>query len=335
MFAESGVGERVRGTGGTMGAMDGHDGAMPRFSGEASALYRIDPEIAAELADSEPVMIVALEGYVDAGSGVELVVDRLRADSSPEPVVTFDADALVDYRSRRPALTFEHNEFTEYDMPHLMIERLRDATGTPFLLFTGPEPDLSWEKFCAAVTEVIDALGVRLTISLMAIPMGVPHTRPTGMSVHATTPDLLPPDATNWIGRVEVPGNVSGLLEYRLGESGHAALGFAAHVPHYLARSEYPVVARTLIEATAECGGLVLPTEGLDHAIAQMQEQLATQIAEHGEVAEVVHALEKQYDAFIAENGTGLLADGGPLPTADELGAQFEAFLANQDGTDS
>lgn len=306
----------------------------PRFRGDPAELYEIDPAIAAELAGTHPVMIVALDGYVDAGSGVELVVKALTGTLPRETVVTFDADGLIDYRSRRPGLTFESSAFTGYDTPRLVMERVRDAAGTPFVLFTGPEPDLSWEKFCAAVQQVIDRLGIRLTITLMAIPMGVPHTRPTGMSVHATNPALLP-ETTNWIGSIEVPGHVSGLLEYRLGEKGGSAVGFAVHVPHYLARSEYPVAARRLIDAAADAGSLVLPTDDLDAAITTMQAQLAQQVAEHGEVAEVVHALEKQYDAFVAANGANLLAEGGPLPTADELGAQFEAYLANQDGHES
>ncbi|MBN9608752.1 MAG: proteasome protein [Actinobacteria bacterium 69-20] len=311
---------------------DGPDG--PRFRGDPADLYEVDADIADELAGTNPVMIVALDGYVDAGSGVELVIKELTANLPRETVVRFDADGLIDYRSRRPGLTFESNSYTSYDTPHLVMQRLRDAAGTPFVLFTGPEPDLSWEKFCAAVQQVIDRLGIRLTISLMAIPMGVPHTRPTGMSVHATNPDLLP-EATNWIGSIEVPGHVSGLLEYRLGQAGKPALGFAVHVPHYLARSEYPVAARRLIDAAADAGGLVLPSDDLDSAITSMQEQLTKQVAEHSEVAEVVHALEKQYDAFMAANPHGLLAEGGPLPTADELGAQFEAYLANQDGHES
>lgn len=315
------------------GSYETHGPDRPRFRGDPADLYEIDTSVAAELAGTNPVMIVALDGYVDAGSGVELVVRELQHKLPRETVVTFDADGLVDYRSRRPGLTFEANAFTRYDTPRLVMERVRDAAGNPFVLFTGPEPDLSWEKFCAAVQQVIDRLGIRLTISLMAIPMGVPHTRPTGMSVHATAPELLP-ETTNWVGSIEVPGHASGLLEFRLGESGRAAVGFAVHVPHYLARSEYPIAARRLIDAVADTGGLVLPTDGLDSAIGTVQAQLAKQVAEHGEVAEVVHALEKQYDAFVAANGTSLLAEGGPLPTADELGAQFEAYLANQDGHD-
>jgi hypothetical protein len=201
------------------------------FRGDPAELYDIDASLADEVAGTAPVMIVALDGYVDAGSGVEVAVKSLRANPDRATVVTFDADGLIDYRSRRPGLTFAGNSFTAYDTPHLIIERLRDAVGVPYLLFTGPEPDLSWEKFCAAVRQVIDRLGVRLVVTLMAIPMGVPHTRPTGMSVHATRPEILP-ETQNWIGSIEVPGHVSGLLEYRLGESGHDAVGVAAHVPH-------------------------------------------------------------------------------------------------------
>jgi hypothetical protein len=315
------------------GSHFGSGAGARRFRGDPAELYQIDPDAAEELAGTNPVLIVALDGYVDAGSGVELVVKQLRENLPHQPVVTFDADELVDYRSSRPGLTFESNSFTAYDAPDLTMERMRDESGRPFVLFTGPEPDLHWERFITAVRQVIGALGVRLTVSLMAIPMGVPHTRPAGMSVHATNPELVA-DATNWIGTVEVPGHFSGLLEYRLGEGGEPAVGFAAHVPHYLARSEYPVTARSLVEATSDASGLQLPMTGLDEAIKTMQGELAKQVSEHSEVAEVVQALEQQYDAFIEAHGNSLLADSGTLPTADELGAQFEEYLAKHDRPD-
>lgn len=189
-----------------------------------------------------------------------------------------------------------------------------------------------WERFVTAVGQIADRLQVRLTVGLMAIPMGVPHTRPTGMSSHATRPELLATTGQqDWIGTIGVPGHATGLLEYRFGQAGRDALGFAAHVPHYVARSEYPETARTLIQALADSAGLLLPTSGLDDAAAKVAEQLQTQVAENAEVAEVVKALEEQYDAFVSATGRGLLAQSAPLPTADELGAQFEAFLAERD----
>lgn len=307
---------------------------IPFYRGDPAELYRIEPGALEELDGTTPVLIMALEGYVDAGSGVELAVRQLRDSLDPQPVVTFDGDMLVDYRSRRPGLTFDANQYTAYDAPHLVIERLRDEAGVPFLLFTGPEPDMSWEQFIAAIQQIIDAFAVRLTVSLMAIPMGVPHTRPTGMSAHATYPELLS-DATSWVGTIEVPGHVAGLLEYRLGEAGEPALGFAAHVPHYLARNEYPETARTLIQAAADASGLLLPTSDLDGPAADVAAELAKQMADNDELSHMVTALEGQYDAFVSAHGHSLLASAGPLPTADEIGAQFEAYLAKHDGPDT
>jgi hypothetical protein len=305
---------------------------MARMGGEPGELYQLHLENPAIDELANPVLIVALDGYIDAGSGVRLAVEHLLSSLEHSVVATFDVDQLIDYRSRRPILTYQANAFTDYQDPELVVHQLSDEDGAPFLLLTGPEPDSQWERFIAAVGEVVDRFAVRLTVGLMAIPMGVPHTRPTGMSSHATRKGLLP-ELQDWLGTgmIQVPGHAVGLLEYRFGKTGRDCIGFAAHVPHYIARADYPETARTLIQATADATGLLLPTTGLDEAAATVREQLAAQIAENEEVAEIVRALEQQYDAFVSATGRGLLAQQAPLPTADELGAQFEAFLAERE----
>jgi len=300
------------------------------MTGEPGELYELHlekPEI--ELL-AEPVLIVALDGYIDAGSGVKLAVDHLLGSLEHTVVGTFDVDQLIDYRARRPILTYQSNAFTDYQAPELVVHQVSDTDGTTFLLLTGPEPDSQWERFIAAVGQVADRFAVRLTVGLMAIPMGVPHTRPTGMSSHATRKGLLP-EQEDWLGTIAVPGHATGLLEFRVGQAGRDAIGFAAHVPHYIARSDYPETARTLIQATSDATGLLLPTSGLDAAAARVREELAKQVADNAEVAEIVQALEQQYDAYVSATGRGLLAQSAPLPTADELGAQFEAFLADRE----
>jgi hypothetical protein len=300
------------------------------MTGEPGELYELHlerPEID-QLVD--PVLVVALDGYIDAGSGVKLAVDHLLSTLQHTVVATFDVDQLIDYRARRPTLTYQQNAFTDYQAPQLVMHLLNDTDGAAFLLLSGPEPDTQWERFVAAVGQVADRLGVRLTVGLMAIPMGVPHTRPTGMSSHATREGLLP-EQEDWLGTIAVPGHAVGLMEYRFGQAGRDTVGFAAHVPHYIARSDYPETARTLIQATSDATGLLLPTSGLDAAAATVREELAKQLEANEEVAEIVRALEQQYDAYVSATGRGLLAQSAPLPTADELGAQFEAFLADRE----
>ena len=274
----------------------------------------------------EPVLVHALEGFVDAGGAVRMAIESVLASRDHFTVATFDADMLIDYRARRPVLTFEQDRFTAVDPPEIKLFQVMDADEVPFLMLVGLEPDVQWERFVEAVGQIVDRFGVRLTIGLNAIPLGVPHTRPTGMTAHATRDGLITARPF-WAGSMQVPGHIGGLLELRFGQKGRDAIGFTAHVPHYLARSEFPDASMELLDALSKATGLNLPTAELAETAATVRNDIDAQVAGSEEVAGVVHALEEQYDSFISARGRGLLAEDTPLPTADELGAEFEAFL--------
>ncbi|BDZ43858.1 hypothetical protein GCM10025865_31570 [Paraoerskovia sediminicola] len=186
-----------------------------------------------------PVLIHALRGFVDAGNVGELVLDHLRSELDSTRLVTFDVDELLDYRSKRSTMTFDVNTWSDYDEPYLAIDHVRDAEGTGFLVLHGFEPDLQWERFVAAVIQIVERFGVSLSATVHGVPMGVPHTRPLTTTAHATTPSLVG-EASAWFGKVKVPSSAAALLELRLGQRGHDALGYAVHVPHYLAQSPFP-----------------------------------------------------------------------------------------------
>ena len=279
------------------------------------------------------VLLHALTGFVDAGQAGRLAAEHLLDTLPHRTVATFDIDTLLDYRSRRPPMIFEADHWVSYDDPSLVLHEVTDASGHPFLLLEGAEPDVQWERFIAAVRGLVDSLGVRLTVGVHGIPMGVPHTRPTTVTAHATRADLVA-GREAWIGTVQVPGSVINLLELRLGGAGHDAMGFAVHVPHYLAQAEYPGAAAALLDNVAAATGLVLPTAELRAAADRTRAEIDEQVAAAPEVAGVVSALEQQYDAFVASRGSAggsdLLAGRGGFPTADELGAELERFLADR-----
>jgi len=296
----------------------------------------LDPHELYQLTDDlpdlgQPVLIQALTGFVDAGNASRLAREQLLTSLEGRPIATFDVDQLFDYRSRRPVMTFVEDHWESVDAPKLELHLLRDDDETPFLLLTGPEPDLQWERFVAAVAGLAAQLDVRLTVGLNSIPMAVPHTRPTGVTAHATRPELIA-GYEPWLQRVQVPGSVGHLLEFRLGEQGRDALGFAAHVPHYVAQTEYPAAAEVLLTSVSRSTGLLLPGDGLRSAAEVVRVEIDRQVAQTEDAAALVQALEEQYDAFARGRGEkSLLApDAGPLPTADELGAELERFLAEQ-----
>lgn len=296
----------------------------------------LDPHELYQLTDDlpelgQPVLIQALTGFVDAGNASRLAREQLLTSLEGRPIATFDVDQLFDYRSRRPVMTFNEDHWESFDAPKLELHLLHDDDETPFLLLTGPEPDLQWERFVAAVAGLAARLDVRLTVGLNSIPMAVPHTRPTGVTAHATRPELIS-GYEPWLQRVQVPGSVGHLLEFRLGQQGRDALGFAAHVPHYVAQTEYPAAAEVLLSAVSRSTGLLLPGDGLRSAAEVVRVEIDRQVAQTEDAAALVQALEEQYDAFARGRGErSLLApDAGPLPTADELGAELERFLAEQ-----
>ncbi|NYE75440.1 proteasome assembly chaperone family protein [Microlunatus parietis] len=286
-------------------------------------LYTLRDDVVAKLAGHHPVLIVQLDGFVDAGQAGRLYGAHLLEHLDHELLAEFDHDQLHDYRSRRPAMVFDTNTWKSYADVQLRLHRVVDEQGEVFLLLSGPEPDVQWERLAAAVLGLIDQLGVRLTVSLHGIPMAVPHTRPITLTAHATDPELVT-GYRSWIDRVEVPASFTGLIEFRLGQQDRKAMGFAVHVPHYLAQSAFPESAVALARAVTQVTGLVVPTEPLEKASASTMADIAEEVAGSTEVQELVGSLEQQYDAMTAEGVE-------QVPSADEIAAEFERFLAERD----
>ena len=277
------------------------------------------------------VLVHDLGGDFDAASAATLAGAHLLSALPHEVVARFDVDSLVDYRARRPRMTFNSDRYESFAAPELELYAVEDDAGETFLLLHGAEPDYAWERFIAAVAHLVERLGVTSVVALQSIPMPVPHTRPVTVTAHATRRQLIEPYPVYW-GEMRIPGSVSALLELRLGEAGVDALGVAAHVPHYLAQATYPAASLTLLEHLERLTGLRLPTEPLREAAEANRTEIDEQIARSADNTAVVAALEQQYDSFTAaREGSNLLGAAGEVPSADELGAEFERFLADQD----
>ncbi|MBM7367699.1 proteasome assembly chaperone family protein [Gordonia hydrophobica] len=304
---------------------------MDERSPNPRELYDLEfpaPAVHSEDGDG-PVLVHALEGYADAGHAVALAATHLREALEAELVATFNADELIDYRSRRPMISFSGESFDGIDMHKLTVHAVRDNAGVPFLLLDGPEPDLRWEQFTTAITALAERFGVSQVVGLNSIPMAVPHTRPASITAHGNDAESLG-ELNRWGNPMKLPASASMLLELRLGEAGYRTAGLSAHVPHYLSQSNYPGAAAALLQAMSQVTGLELPTAALENAAEQVRAQIDGEVESNAEVASVVHSLENQYDAYMrAKNDqASLLAADQDVPSGDELGAEFEKFLA-------
>lgn len=294
---------------------------------DPAQLYRLETDVDLTSAPAS-TLVVALAGFMDAGHAQRLIVEHLLATLHHHVVATFDVDQLLDFRGRRPLMTYDRDHWQGYADPALVLYRVVDDAGTPFLLLSGPEPDYQWERVIEAVRQLSRLFGVSTTVTVHGVPMAVPHTRPIGASLHATAGERR---EHTWspFGTIQVPGSLTGLLEFRIGEHGGDALGFAVHVPHYLAQSDFAPAAVAGLEALTKATGLQVPDTALRLAAAESMKAVDAELVKSEEAVQVVAALEGQYDA--QQQSPDLLEVGeGKLPTADQLGAELEAFLRDQ-----
>lgn len=277
-----------------------------------------------------PTLVHAFSGFVDAGAGVRLASEQIKSTCATTTVASFDADELLDYRARRPRMTFSGDHFSSVDHPAITISRVEDENGRAFLLLDGPEPDYQWNRFLAALDLVVDAFGVRNAVGLSAIPWPAPHTRPIGVTVHGNDADLIA-GRSAVLGDIEVPGHMGALVEYHLGERGLSSIGVTAQVPHYLVQFEYPRCAMVMIEGLTDVTGLALSGVALEDRAQRADGEVSEQLSGNEEFAAVVTALEAQYDQM-SEARSALTkpssAPQGEVPSGDEIAAQVEEFLA-------
>lgn len=290
----------------------------------------------AEFIDGEDLkglnLLMGFTGYAEAGQVVTQISEELLNNLDNELIASFDADQLIDYRSRRPRITFIEDHFSDYQAPRLELYRLYDSMEQPFLLLTGFEPDLQWERFAGAVISLARRLEVKLVSWVHSMPMPVPHTRPIGVTAHGNRPDLID-GITSWKPTAELSASVGHLLELRLNEAGINVVGYVVHVPHYLAEAEYPPAAVTGMEYLGAATALMLPTDRLRESGRTVERQIAQQVEGSPEVQGVVRNLEKRFDEYAGgvERRSLLAKENDELPGAEELGAAVEAYLATVD----
>ena len=262
-----------------------------------------------------PVLVVGMEGWIDAGLGAATAMATLLGAVTTEPVATFDVDTLLDHRARRPIVRIVDGVNTGLRWPEIQLRGGHDADGHALLLLLGPEPDHQWRAFTAAVGELAMSFGVGLVIGLGAFPAPVPHTRPARLASTATTSELA--QRVGFLpGALDVPAGVQAALERGFAELGIPAVGLWARVPHYAAAMPYPEASAVLLEGLTSVAGITTDTADLRRAAEASRQHLDELIANSEEHIALVRQLETQVDVDV--------------PSGDEIAAEVERFLRGQ-----
>lgn len=282
---------------------------------------------------SEPVMVVMLTGWIDAGAAAASAIETISTEGGATPVATFDDDTYIDFRARRPVMELRDGLNSILKWNHITVSVGRDQTGHDLVLLSGPEPDMAWHRFARCTAELATDLGVTTMVALGSYPFTTPHTRPSKVSISTPSHDLLA-SLPFLRSSVDVPAGMAAVLEHAMHEVGIPAVGLWAQVPHYIASLEYPAASVALLDALHDAADVLVDGAELRQDSIVQRRRLDTMVAGNEDHARMVRQLEELHDVADDESAQPGSSPAGPsleMRSGDEIAADFERFLRNQD----
>jgi proteasome assembly chaperone (PAC2) family protein len=273
---------------------------------------------------TDPVLLIGLAGWGDAAAAASDACDWLTEDA--QPVVTFDPDAVFDYRSNRPILRANAGEVLSITWPRLEIVHIKPS-GRDVLALVGSEPDYGWVGISDAIVEIAQRFGVTNALTVGSVPAPVRHAIPTSVFVSASDSRLLLPGDELLMDDIVVPASAGTVFRAALEQVAISAIGYWAQVPQYVGRPYQPAMHALLQKISAQLEVVI--------DLTSIELEAEEQISRLDEI------LERRSDArdFVA----GLELSVGrtskiptDLPTADEIADEISEFLQSaQEDDDS
>jgi len=282
----------------------------------------------------QPLLVAAFSGWNDAGDAATGAAEWLVRQRDARRIASIDPDEHIDYQSHRPQVELVDGVTRGITWP------ANDCFAVEFgerdvVVLRGIEPNVRWKSFCNAVMSVASETGCEMVVTLGALLGDVPHTRAVRVTGTASDPALINGlELTR--SQYEGPTGIVGVLHDACRATGLRSASLWAPVPHYVATPPNPPATRALLERFAQLAELPLDLHGLDQLVDLWRVQVDHAIRDNDEVTNYVRELEGRVDAEDAsERGIvlgGHPAGGGSVPNADELAAEVEQFLRDQEG---
>ena len=269
-----------------------------------------------------PVLLLALDGWIDAAGAARAARQRLLDGDPGRRLARFDTDRLLDYRARRPTLHLVDGVSRRMEWLSIELFLLESTSENDVLVLHGPEPDHEWRAFSDAVMALCRSLDVRMVVGLGAYPAAVPHTRPTRLSCTAGSPEMT--ERLDFVtATIEVPAGVQAVIEMEASRTGIPAIGLWAQVPHYLSASSYPPAALALLNGLGELTGVSFEDGPLAESALATRVRLDDLVTRNPEHVTMLEKLEAAYD--------DLHDVRGQLPDGEQLAAELERYLRSHD----
>jgi proteasome assembly chaperone (PAC2) family protein len=274
--------------------------------------------------------VCAFKGWNDAGDAASAALQFVGSSLDASRFATLDPEEFYDFQATRPTIRLTEGRTRAITWPTIEIYEARvPRAPRDLVLLGGPEPSMRWRTFCSSITELAEALGCQMVVTLGALLADVPHTRPvhiTGLSSDESLVERLGVSSGNYEG----PTGITGVLHGACGEAGIPSASLWASVPHYVAAAPNPKAALALVRRLELLVGVTVDAGELESAAADYERQVSLAVQSDPDVQAFVERLEQA-----AEDDPDQSLDPTELPSGDVIAREFQRFLRQRGPGDS
>jgi proteasome assembly chaperone (PAC2) family protein len=274
-----------------------------------------------------PALICAFKGWNDAADAASSAITFVAGALGAQRFASIDPEEFYDFQSTRPQVKLADGHARRIEWPDVELYEARvPRAPRDLVLLVGHEPALRWRTFSRVITELAEALGTQLVVTLGALLADVPHTRPISVTGMATDADLV---ARLGLSRssYEGPTGIVGVLHAACQETGIPSASLWAAVPHYIAAAPNPKAALALVRKLEGLVQVAVDATDLESATADYDRQVNLAVQSDPDVQAFVERLEQ---AAADELGD----DQGPLPSGDTIARELQRFLRQRGDDD-
>ncbi|MEL4505822.1 PAC2 family protein [Luteococcus sp. H138] len=261
-----------------------------------------------------PVVIMAFEGWNDASDAATNVIDHIGISYDADVVFEIDGEDYYDFQMNRPRVSIAESVEREIEWPCVQIA-VAELPERDVVLVSGPEPNLRWRSFSAAVVSALRTVNPTMVVILGAMLTDSPHSRPlpvTGTANDAQLATTLGLEPSNYEG----PTGIVGIVADAVRRAGMPVVSLWAQVPHYVSDPPNPKATLALLVRIEDLLDTPLLLGDLPE-MAQAWERGVDELAsEDPEVAAYISRLEAAQDE-----------EDLPAATGDSIAAEFQRYL--------
>jgi hypothetical protein len=271
------------------------------------------------------VLIVAFEGWNDAGEAASGVVRTLREGLDVYPIAEVDPEDYFDYQFNRPTVEADDDGVRRISWPGVTIfgpTSPSAATGATVYLLAGTEPSRGWKTFTSEILESVDDAEISSIVFLGAMLADVPHTRPISVftsSENTAVREALGVERSTYEGPVGILSVLSDAVE----KAGIPTVSIWASVPHYVHNAPSPKATLAMIERLEEIIGVVIPRGDLVAESEAWENGIDALAGDDDEMDAYIKQLEQARDTVDSPEASG-----------DAIAEEFERYLQRRDGKD-